>query len=212
MPRWRQVCTRPRSLVSGDRPTKSEFPRKVASSACNVRVDDVLFLPDPVPMMRSDRGAFSHSAINLRTNTVAAVADGDGAGRDLRLRVDHPPPTAIAAAAAPAVNGFENSCMLSSFQAEQRRRGQDRPAHALADVKERELQSRAGDVNRPRQRAPTAAVGPPWLWPSFFRVLQAHFSVRAGFRSASAVCRRFARLRPMSVRIVICGSIRVNHL
>lgn len=44
-------------------------------------------------MMRSDWGAFSHSAINLRTNTVAAAADGDGAGRDLRLRVDHPPNT-----------------------------------------------------------------------------------------------------------------------
>ena len=115
MPRWRQVCTRPRSLVSGDRPTKSEFPRKVASSACNVRVDDVLFLPDPVPMMRSDRGAFSHSAINLRTNTVAAVADGDRAGRDLRLRVDHPPPTSTASVA--AVTGFANPGMSCAFRA-----------------------------------------------------------------------------------------------
>ena len=91
---WRPCldCTRSLSLVSGDRPTKSEFPSNVASSACNVRVNDVPFLPDPVPMMRSDWEAFSHSAINLRSNTVAAVADGDGAGRDLRLRVDHPPP------------------------------------------------------------------------------------------------------------------------
>ena len=81
-------------------------------------------------MMRSDWGAFSHSAINLRTNTVAAVADGDGAGRDLRPGLDHPPPTAIVAAAAVAVTGFANPGMSCAFESWGRRQGQDCPARS----------------------------------------------------------------------------------